>query len=223
MSIYPSHIYEIAQALENKYRNFNHYNRSNPLDELIFIICSLKTQEYSYRSTFKAIKRAFPKFTTLASATAEEIEKVIKRGGLEKQKSKTISFLMQDITEKFGHPTLSTLKKMSDENCEKTLVSFRGVGLKSARCVMMYSLNRKVFPVDSHVWRITKRLGWNPSPREYRSSTDKEMDVLQEMVPPDLRYSLHVNFVSLGREICLSRKPKCDECPIQSFCPKIGL
>lgn len=223
MLIQPPYLNEISESLVIKYNNFNHHNRANPLDELLFIICSLKTQEGNYRGTYSSLKKAFPTFSMLSKALPEEIERVIIHGGLEKQKSQTIYNIMQAIIKVFGKPTLSPLKRMEEDKCEKFLLSLKGVGVKTARCVMMYSLNMKVFPIDSHIWRITKRLGWNTSQRDYRSCSDREMDVIQELIPPDLRHSLHVNFVSLGRDICTSQKPKCDMCPINIYCPKIGV
>jgi len=153
-------------------------------------------------------------FTT---ASVKEITRVVSWGGLQNQKSAAAKEIVRRLVEDFGRPTLSPLKKMSDEDCEKFLTSLPGVGKKVARCVMLYSLNRQVFPVDAHCWRIAKRLNWvaiNNNP------TTKNMDDLQEQIPPELRFSLHVNMVSHGRKICVARSPKCRECVIDAFCVK---
>jgi len=103
------------------------------------------------------------------------------------------------------------------------LLSLPGVGRKTARCILMYSLGREVFPVDTHCWRVAIRLGWIAPSCSNGRCYPKDMDALQEKIPPELRYTLHVNMVSLGREICTMRQPKCPDCPLTHLCPKIGV
>lgn len=220
---YPSTIWKVAVALKNRYRDFNHYNLKNPLDELLFIICSTKTGEASYRSTYRSLKETFPTHLQIAEAPAEYIARPIVSGGLSNQKAKAIRDLLDVIMAKFGEPTLNPLRKMSDEEAEAFLLSLPGVGKKVARCVMMYSLGRQVFPVDTHCWRIARRLGWVRPTQKDKHCAPRDMDRLQAKIPPELRYSLHVNMISLGREICTPTFPRCDECPITVLCPKIGI
>ena len=115
------------------------------------------------------------------------------------------------------------LRKMSDKDAETFLLSLPGVGKKVARCVLMYSLGRQVFPVDTHCWRIARRLGWVRPTQKDKHCAPRDMDRLQSKIPPEFRYSLHVNMISLGREICTPTAPRCDECPISAWCPKIGV
>jgi endonuclease III len=220
---YPLFIWNVAAALENRYRDFNHYNLKNPLDELLFIICSTKTGEASYRSTYRSLKETFPTHYQIAEAPAEYIARPIVSGGLSNQKAKAIRDLFDIIVEKFGEPTLKPLRKMSDGEAEAFLLSLPGVGKKVARCVLMYSLGRQVFPVDTHCWRIARRLGWVRPTQKDRHCAPRDMDRLQAKIPPELRYSLHVNMISLGREICTPKTPRCDACPITVWCPKIGV
>jgi len=86
---------------------------------------------------------------------------------------------------------------------------------------MMYSLGKKAFPVDTHCWRISRRLGWIKSNDKHKFCTSRDMDYLQKMIPPKFRLSLHVNMISLGRDTCLARSPNCDNCVITEYCPKI--
>jgi endonuclease III len=215
--------YLISLALKERYHDFSHHNRKNPLEELLFIICSLQTDEKKYRPIFEALRREFPKFEMLAGADISEIARLLAPGGLSNQKAAAIKKNMATIIARFGKATLDPLKKMPEPECERFLVSLFGVGYKTARCVMMYSLGKQVFPVDTHCWRVTQRLSWNLDLRGYGSCHQKEMDILQEKIPKDLRYSLHVNMVSLGREICTPRNPRCTECPLNLYCPKIGV
>lgn len=222
-SKYPPSVWGVVAALQNRYRDFNHYNLKNPLDELLFIICSTKTGEASYRSTFRSLKETFPTHYQIAEAPAEYIARPIASGGLSNQKAKAIRELLDIIVEKFGEPTLKPLRKMSDEDAEDFLLLLPGVGKKVARCVLMYSLGRQVFPVDTHCWRIARRLGWVRPTQKDRHCAPRDMDRLQSKIPPELRYSLHVNMISLGREICTPSSPRCDECPISVWCSKIGV
>ncbi|MDP1995999.1 MAG: hypothetical protein Q8J90_02270 [Gallionella sp.] len=186
---------------------------------MLFIICSTKTGEASYRSTYRSLKETFPTHLHIA----EYIARPIVSGGLSNQKAKAIRDLFDIIMEKFGEPTLKPLRKMSDAEAEAFLLSLPGVGKKVARCVLMYSLGRQVFPVDTHCWRIARRIGWVRPTQKDKHCAPRDMDRLQSKIPPELRYSLHVNMISLGREICTPTAPHCDECPISECCPKIGV
>ena len=220
---YPLSVWNVAAALKIRYHDFSHYNLKNPLDELLFIICSTKTGEASYRSTFRSLKETFPTHLHIAEAPAEYIARPIVSGGLSNQKAKAIRDLLDVIVAKFGEPTLKPLRKMSNEDAEAFLLSLPGVGKKVARCVLMYSLGRQVFPVDTHCWRIARRLGWVRPTQKDKHCAPRDMDRLQSRIPPELRYSLHVNMISLGREICTPTAPRCDQCPISVWCPKIGV
>ncbi len=218
-----SNVYEVTRILKEEYLDFNHHNLVDPLDELIFIICSVRTEEYNYLYTYQAIKDSYPKYTDLLAATEEEIALKIKFGGLSKIKARNLKRILTIVTETFNLPTLEPLRIMDDSTCEKYLLSLPGIGIKTARCVMMYSLNRLVFPVDTHVWRITRRIGWNMAGCEYNKHKAFDMDNLENGVPPELRYSLHVNLISHGRKICTFTNPKCSICPICGYCPKVGV
>jgi len=215
----------VAHALQERYRDFAHHNRKNPMEELLFILCSVQTQESNYRRTFAALRRAFPRFDDLASASARAIASPLKPGGLSRTKSKAIRKICATIQARFGKVTLAPLQRMNNEECEVFLTSLSGVGTKVARCVMMYSLGRQVFPVDTHCWRICRRLGWVRSTSRDGVCSRRNMDRLQEKVPVELRFSLHVNLISLGREFCADGNPRCSECPLAPMCksaPRCG-
>ncbi|MDD5323285.1 MAG: hypothetical protein PHD43_22270 [Methylococcales bacterium] len=220
---YPPTVWKVVAALKNCYHDFNHHNLKNPLDELLFIICSTKTGEASYRSTYRALKETFPTHLRVAEAPAEYIARPMVSGGLSNQKAKAIREIYDVLVEKFGEPTLAPLRKMGDADAETFLLSLPGVGKKVARCVLMYSLGRQVFPVDTHCWRIARRLGWIRPTQKDKHCAPRDMDRLQAKIPPELRHSLHVNMISLGREICTPKTPRCGVCPITVWCPKIGV
>lgn len=212
----------VAAALSRRYGDYAHGNKSNPLDELLYILLSVQTQEEKYKCAFVAFKNEFPTFASALNAPLSKVERVIRSAGLAKQRARAIKRILYIISQEFGKPTLAPLRQLKDPEVEAFLVRLPRVGVKVARCVMMYSLGREVFPVDTHVWRITRRLGWiRPSNKE-GSCRSRDMDRLQERIPPSLRFSLHVNMVSLGREICRPRSPRCAECAIRKYCRKIG-
>lgn len=214
---------KVSGALSAAYGDFAHHNKRDPFDELLFIICSTKTNESGYRGTYSKLKARFPTRASLAAATAKQIERTILAGGLAKQKSQAIRKISNILVGRFGKLTLAPLKTFSDCEAEEFLRSLPSVGPKVARCVMMYSLGRKVFPVDTHCWRISRRLGWVRPTQGDGHCAPKDMDRLQDKIPPEYRYSLHVNFVSHGRLVCTPSSPGCGECVIASYCKRIGV
>lgn len=220
---YVPEIDEVARALKKEYKDFAHYNKKNPLDELFFILCSVKRSEKVYLEAFTSLKRNFPKYELLGTSSVYKLSRAISWGGLQNQKARTAKKIIKRLIENFRKPTLAPLKKMPDAECESFLTGLPGVGKKVARCVMLYSFSRQVFPVDIHCWRICSRLGWNGNNCSSRNVTDADMDHLQALVPSKLRFSLHVNMVSHGRKICTARSPKCHACVIAVSCRKIGI
>ena len=211
-------IAEVARALRKIYLDFPHYNRRNPLEELLFIMCSVQTQESNYRRTFQSLRRRFPRMEMLARATAVEIAAPLRSGGLYRHKSNRIKQICTRLIGQFGHATLAPLKAWTDEHCEAFLTSLPGVGLKVARCVMLYSFDRAVFPVDTHCWRVCRRLGWVRASSKSGECSKADMDRLQRKIPPRWRFSLHVNLISLGRKVCTANNPKCKTCPLAQLC-----
>lgn len=210
----------IASILSEQYGDHSHGNKTNPLNELLFIICSLQTNEALYRSTYVNLRMRFPTAQRLAEASESDIAAAIARGGLAHQKARTIRNLLSRLKSDFGEPSLAPLRAMEDAECEAYLTSLPGVGRKTARCVMMYSLGRDVFPVDSNCWRIGRRLGWVRPTRPDASCSPRDMDRMQAGIPAQLRFGLHVNLVSHGRACCRPAVPQCDTCLIRQYCRK---
>jgi len=208
----------IAEVLRDTYKDFNHHNKKNPLDELIFIICSIKRSEKVYLSSFRTLKREFSSHEKLLEAPIAKMTAIFASAGLQNQKALMIKQILISIMQNFGKPTLNPLKKMTDEECEAFLTGLHGVGKKVARCVMMYALGRQVFPVDTNCWRVSCRLGWINWTCKNKNLTAKDMDSLQSRIPPQLRFSLHVNMVSHGRSVCTLQNPNCHKCVISHYC-----
>jgi endonuclease-3 len=130
------------------------------------------------------------------------------------RKSTQLIKIIQIIEGRFGELSLKALRQWGQQEVEEFLTSLPGIGKKSARCIMMYSLGMKVFPVDTNVFRIMKRWNW----WEMSGPIRKYEDVLQRIVPEELRYSLHVNMVAHGRTICTRGRPNCEGCSIKVYC-----
>lgn len=176
---------KVALELKKEYKDFAHHNKKNPLDELFFILCSVRKSEKVYVEAFKSLKRNFPTYELLAASTIKKISRTISWGGLQNQKAAIAKEIIRRLIESFGKPTLAPLKKMSDAECESYLTSLLGVGKKVARCVMLYSLDRQVFPVDAHCWRLSHRLGWNGYGRNSGNCSKAAMDHLQTLIPTE--------------------------------------
>jgi endonuclease III len=215
----PRTVRAVAKALRRRYLDFAHYNKRDPYRELIFISCSTLTQEPVYRRVYASFIRSFPTVGFTSRASIRELRKVLDTGGLGKRKAHLIRALFSALIKARGTHGLRKMGRLDDELLERALLDLPGVGKKIARCVMLYSYDRQVFPVDTHCWRVAKRLGWI----EGRALTPRKMDELQGKVPPELRFSLHVNMVSHGREICRAINPRCDICVLDRYCPKYGV
>jgi endonuclease III len=208
----------IARVLDSEYPDTNLGNKSNPLNELAFIILSGQTDAKLTQEAYRRFKRRFPRWSDVLNASASEITDAIRVAGLGRQKARYIKRTVLRLQQDFGATTLSPLKRMSTTSAERYLCSLPGVGVKSARCVLLYSLKRRVFPADIHCLRIMTRLGWV---RWSGQRAECLADAAQQRVEPSIRRSLHVRLVQHGRAVCRSR-PLCSECILKRSCPSAG-
>lgn len=218
----PTFVYEVQRALKTQYEDFNHNNPKTPLWNLVFVLLSVQTTKTNYERVYSQLRARYRTLSDLAEAEAEELVKLLRPAGLAEQKAKHLKGIFAQLKSEYGRPTLSPLRKMSDSAAERFLCSLPGVGIKVARCVMMSTLGREVFPVDTHCWRICRRLGWVRATAHGNAITARDMDRIQNRIPSEIRFSLHVNMISLGREYCISALPRCDLCPIVKYCKKVG-
>lgn len=207
---------QVTQALLQKFGRPSLGNKKNPFNELLYILLSSKTPPDRYQEVYRTLRRTYRKAESLADAHPEEVARVISHGGLQNRKARAIVSIAQRLKEEFSRVTLSPLAKMTTEEAENFLTSFPEVSKKTARCVLMYALDRPVFPVDTHCFRIAQRLEWTPGGVYL---TDRRADELQAGIPESLRRDLHVGMVLLGRYYCFPKNPLCSECPLLRFCP----
>jgi endonuclease III len=204
---------KITELLEEQHKSPRHHNKRNALNELLFIILSLRTDERIYLPLYKDFKNNYPKWSDVYQASQEEIANTIYKGGLAKQKARWIKEILYEI-KKYGEFSFNYINSFDDSSMEEYLTSLPGVGIKTARCVMMFSFNRLVLPVDTHTYRISRRVGLIGN----LTSENKIHHILHDIVPAKIRYRYHVNCVAHGRSICKAIKPNCENCVINELC-----
>ena len=189
--------------------------RKSLLDSLIATILSQATTNTNSSRAFQALKKAFPEWEQALTASPIEIEEHIRCGGLAQAKSKVIHTILKQLKEQRGECCLDYLRDMTDEEAKKEMCRFKGVGPKTASCVLMFGMQRHDFPVDTHIRRLAGRLGWMPP----RSTPEKTYDILNECLPGEIKYQLHVLLIEHGRKTCKARDTRCDQCPLVERCP----
>lgn len=212
---------EIARRLEERFGvparsdGFLGSVAQNPLDTLIKTVLSQATNDRNSEKAFLALKQAYPSWDQVASASDESIATLIKVGGLGLQKASRIKAILASLCARTGTYDLGFLRHMSTDEAMEFLLGLDGVGPKTAACTLLFSFGRPVFPVDTHIQRIAKRLGLVPA----NHSAEKTQRDMQQCVPDNLVEPLHVNLIELGRHICNARKPDCQACPLSDLCP----
>lgn len=209
---------QICSLLAEEYPAERLGNKCNPLDEYLYITLSLRTHERGYQEAYRRFKECFPSWRLAYSATKKEIAAAVAPAGLFNQRAERIKKALQVIKTEFGEISLRKLRTLAPKEAETFLTRLPGVGVKSARCIMMYSLDLDVLPVDTHVWRIVTRLGWIDA--NERGDVHRE---LERLIPPKLRFGFHVRCIQHGRAVCRGQHPQCGACVLSPLCPRIGV
>jgi endonuclease-3 len=187
-------------------------NQTDPIGGLVLAILSQNTNDRNRDRAFGRLRERYGSWEEVALASPSEVEEAIRPAGLSKVKSERIINCLRTL--KGGDGTLDSLKGMSLEEAEGFLTSIPGIGLKTARCVLLFQLGLPAFPVDTHIMRVSKRLGWIPE----KASARKAHEILQNSIPHDLVLDLHINMIRLGRTLCRPRNPRCGQCPLLEEC-----
>jgi len=208
-----------AAILHDAYGSPHHGNKEDPLDELVFILLSQMTTHHSFNRVFERVKAFATTWDEVLRMRARTFKALIKDAGLSGQKGPRIRAILSRLQADFGSVTLEPLKAMGDGAAEDYLLGLPGVGIKTAKCVLMYSLGRQVLPVDTHVWRLARRLGLVEEGVPY----SRVHGTLEMVVAPEDRYTFHVNAIAHGRALCLPLRPRCGLCPLRRLCPSRDL
>ena len=185
----------------------------DPMDMLIATILSQNTNDNNSFKAFRNLKEKYPNWEEAAQAKRVSIESVIKIAGLGKQKSEAIKNFLNELITKKLRLSLDYLENYSDQEAINDLSSYKGVGVKTASCVLLFSMNRNVCPVDTHVHRTVNRIGIIEA-----NTPDKTFLLLNKNFPPKIAHSFHTNLIRLGREACKPKNPSCGICPINKIC-----
>ena len=187
--------------------------KPNSLDILIGTILSQNTNDKNSYKAYRNLKSKVKSWDEVLRIRISDLENIIKVAGLGKQKALSIKSLIKKLKESNGKISLNHLSKLDNDFVIEELTKFKGIGVKTASCVLLFSFGRNVCPVDTHVHRILNRVGLVKT-----NSPDKTYDQIKDFIPENYGHSLHTNLIRLGREICLPKNPRCAICVIRSKC-----
>jgi len=204
----------IYQRLLEYYGNPDWRPHYPPLEELIITTLAQNSTDRNALKAYQRLRERFASWMDVMTAPVEEVIDAVRPAGLGNQKGPRIQAILRKVWEERGAFDLSFLGEMSTEEAEAWLTSIKGVGHKTASIVLLFCFNRPTFPVDTHVSRVSKRLGIAPP----KASTRQIRAIWESIVPEEWYYPLHLNLIRLGREICKSRIPRCEVCPLQARC-----
>jgi endonuclease-3 len=185
-----------------------------PVDELVSTILSQNTNDVNRDRAFYSLRKKFPTWEQVRDANTDEVIEAVRVAGLANQKGPRLQQVLRDITAERGSLDLSFLKDIPLEEARAWLTKFKGVGPKTAAIVLCFSLGRPAFPVDTHVYRVTGRIGLRPE----KMTVEQAHPYLESVFPSETYYAAHLNLIRLGREVCAARKPNCPICPVRELC-----
>jgi len=185
-----------------------------PLDELVSTILSQNTNDLNRDRAYRSLRQRFPTWEAVRDAEREAVVEAIRSAGLANQKGPRIQQLLKEITAERGSLDLEFLRHLPAAEARTWLAHFNGVGPKTTAIVLLFSLGQPAFPVDTHIYRVTGRLGLRPE----KMSVEQAHPYLEGLFPPDTYAVVHLNLIRLGREICQARRPNCPACPLREIC-----
>ena len=186
----------------------------DPIEELVFAILSQNTADVNSERAFRSLQSSYSTWEEVLDAPHSELAQVIRSSGPFRVKAERIQSALAEIKKRVGSLDLSLLEDMESSDAMNWLTSLHGVGPKTAAIVLLFCFEKPVLPVDTHVWRVSKRLGLVPA----NTSRVKAQDMLQETIPRSCLYSMNHNLVRHGREVCIARTPRCEDCFLQKYC-----
>ncbi|HYF12334.1 MAG TPA: endonuclease III [Actinomycetota bacterium] len=205
----------VARRLERRWGELEPPRRSDPLDELILTVLSQHTSDVNAERAFAGLRATFPTWDAVVAAPVAAVADAIRTGGLANTKAPRIQAILREIGEREGRYDLSTLRSMGDAEAAEYLTTLSGIGPKTAAVVLAFALGRNAFPVDTHVHRVSTRLGWIAP----KTTAERAHALLATLIPSELQVPLHVGLIRLGREICKAGRPRCEDCPVSELCP----
>lgn len=204
----------ITEILEREYRSRDLGNKTDPIEELVFVLLSEKTDEAKYVEAFEQLDRSFDSWESVRDADEKQVASAIRCVGKATQRAKLIKSVLNAVTEAFGSLDLSSLQTLSAAEGTRRLVELPGIGNKAARCILLYCFGKHVLPVDKHTYQLAVRLGLISRTVDYEESHN----ALETAIPWNLRRRFHINAVAHGRDRCSASSPRCEGCPLSRLC-----
>ncbi len=184
------------------------------IDEVVATVLSQHTSDVNSERAFAQLKASFADWEKVLEAPAGQVADAIRCGGIADQKARRIQQILAAIRQREGRIDLGRLYELDDAAVEEYLTSLPGVGPKTAACVLVFSMGRPAFPIDTHVHRIAVRLGWLPP----KTTAEQAHRILAPAVPAAIRYDLHLALIGHGRAVCKAQRPRCDVCVLRTRC-----
>ena len=203
----------VHQLLIEEYGQHERHPRE-PLSVLISAILSQNTSDVNRDQAWRRLKERFPTWESVLAARPSEVAEAIRPGGLANVKAPRILEILRAIKRERGELSLDFLADMEVDEARRWLTSLNGVGPKTAAIVLLFSLGKPAFPVDTHVHRVSQRLGLIGP----KTSREKAHEVLEALLPPEIYYTFHLNLIAHGREVCQARQPRCAACVLREHC-----
>jgi endonuclease III len=188
--------------------------RPPALDELVLTVLSQNTNDLNRDRAWRSLRQKFPRWEDVSAARHREVVAAIRVGGLAEQKAERIQALLDRVREQEGSFSLDRLCRLHLEAARDDLLSFKGVGDKTAACVLLFSCGRPAFPVDTHILRLSRRLGLIPE----KATAHEAHERLGRLVPGNKMFEFHLNLIAHGRAVCRAQKPDCPQCCLKSRC-----
>lgn len=204
----------VCDRLDEEYGALAWRPHGDPLGSLVLTILSQHTSDRNSERAYDNLRRVFPSWDAVCEAPIREVADAIRAGGLADQKAPRIQSVLRDIRARAGRTSLEFLRDLPTDEAKVYLQSFHGVGPKTAACVLMFSLGRPVLPVDTHVFRVSHRLGLIPK----RLGEARAHDALQSQLPAERVYPFHVHMIRHGRRVCVAQRPRCSICVLRPRC-----
>ena len=205
----------VAEALERAMGIPIQKNPLPPLENLILTVLSQNTNDHNRDIAYHRLRERFPSWEVVMRADVDDVIEAIRPAGLANQKGERIQTILRWIQGQYGRLNLDVLCEMDDREAIATFCQLKGIGVKTMAVVLTFSCGKDVFPVDTHVHRLCKRIGLVPPDTP---SAERTFHLMRDRVPAGKAFSFHLNLINHGRTICKARKPLCVQCPLTLYC-----
>ena len=205
---------DVHRRLMDEYGPSPRENFGTPLDLLILTILSQNTNDVNRDRAFITLRELLPTWELVRDASTDEVVDAVRVAGLANQKGPRIQQVLREISAERDELSLRFLAELAPEEARRWLLRFKGVGPKTAAIVMLFALDMPAFPVDTHVYRVSGRLGM----MDGKITVEKAHEVLAACFPIDSYYDAHMNLIRHGREVCHARRPRCEQCVLKDLC-----